>query len=183
LSGKIRFNHKFSIDASTYLSMLKNQPGWADTLSASAGEMDTVIFSRRNIHSVENIFNAKYNFTNKMGITLRIRHYWSKVDPKQFYVLNMDGKLVDPNFIYNKNKNQNYNYFTTDLVYTWQIAQGSFINLVWKDINESFTDTFRKNYFNNFDNTVSSPQFNSFSVRIIYFLDYLTLKNHKKRMA
>jgi hypothetical protein len=93
----------------------------------------------------------------------------------------MDGKLVDPNFVYNKNKNQNYNYFTTDLVYTWQFAQGSFINLVWKDINESFTDTFRKNYFNNFDNTISSPQFNSFSVRVIYFLDYLTLKNHKKR--
>ena len=140
---------------------------------------DTVLFSRRKLRSVENTLNLKYNFTNRMGITMRTRHYWSKVMPQEFYVLNLAGNLEKPNFLYNNNRNQNYNYLTVDMVYTWQFAQGSFFNIVWKDIGESFSRSFEKNYFKNAGNTVSGQQFNSLSLRVIYFLDYLTLKNKR----
>jgi hypothetical protein len=46
----------------------------------------------------------------------------------------------------------------------------------------SFTNSFEKNYFDNFANSVSGKQFNSLSVKIIYFLDYLTLKRKKKEL-
>ena len=175
LFGKIRFNSKFSVDGSVYASNSKNQSGWA----ARTG--DTIFFSRRNVNSVENVINIKYNFTNKMGITLRARHYWSKVDPQQFYELDTYGKLQTPTNPFTKNVRQNYNYLSVDMVYNWQFAQGSFFSVVWKDIGESFNREFENNYTKNLGNTISGDQFNSLSVRVIYFLDYLTMKRKLKK--
>jgi hypothetical protein len=61
-------------------------------------------------------------------------------------------------------------------VYIWQIAQGSFVNIVWKSIADNFTRAFEKNYFSNLNKTISGDQFTSLSVRVIYFLDYATIK-------
>jgi hypothetical protein len=171
LQGKIRFSSKFSIDHSLSMEFHKNSAGWAAFDTSGA-----IIFSRRDLRTVENVFGVKYSFTNKMGITLRARHYWSKVAPQQFYELNKIGDLITPLVPFTQNVNQNYNFLSTDLVYTWQFAQGSFINIVWKDVGESFTDSFEKTYLKNFDRTVSGPQANSFSIRVIYFLDYLTAR-------
>ena len=175
LFGKIRFSSKFSVDGSVLASSSKNQSGWAARIS------DTIFFSRRNVNSVENVLNIKYNFTNKMGLTLRTRHYWSKVTPQQFYELDVYGKLQTPTNPFTRNVRQNYNYLSVDMVYNWQFAQGSFFSIVWKDIGESFNREFEKNYTKNLANTVSGDQFNSISVRVIYFLDYLTMKRKLKK--
>ncbi len=173
--GKIRFNSKFSVDGSVFASSSKNQSGWAARIG------DTIFFSRRNVNSVENVINIKYNFTNKMGLTLRARHYWSKVNPQQFYELDTYGKLQTPTNPFTKNVRQNYNYLSVDMVYNWQFAQGSFFSVVWKDIGESFNREFEKSYTKNLGNTLSGDQFNSLSVRVIYFLDYLTMKRKLKK--
>ena len=65
------------------------------------------------------------------------------------------------------------------MVYIWQFALGSFINVVWKDAISGFNRDVNTNYFKNFGNTLRSDQQNSISIRVIYFLDYLNLK--KKR--
>ena len=178
LFGKIRFNSKFSVDGSTYISNSWNQSGWASNIGPLG---DTIIFSRRNVNSVENVVNIKYSFNNRMGLTLRARHYWSKVNPLQFYELDKFGDLQTPTNPFTKNVNQNYNYLTVDMVYSWQFAPGSFLNVAWKNIGESFTDQFEKNYAANLENTVSGPQFTSLSVKVIYFIDYLTVKNKLKK--
>jgi hypothetical protein len=182
LTGKIRFSSKFSVEAGISTENAVDGAGWADVLYASTpSQKDTVIFSRRDLRSVENTLNLKYNFTNRMGLTLTARHYWSKVTPSQFYELNTEGDLVAPSVNYTKNRNQNYNYLTMDMVYTWQFAQGSFINVVWKDIGESFSRTQEKNYFKNAAKTISGNQFTSFSLRVIYFLDYVTFKSKMRK--
>jgi hypothetical protein len=170
LFGRIRFSSKFSVDNSIYVSSSRNQAGWAGSIG------DTIIFSRRNVNSVENVINVKYNFTNRMGLTLRARHYWSKVNPLQFYELDVNGKLQAPANPFTGNVKQNYNYLSVDMVYNWQFAQGSFLSIVWKDIGESFNRQFEKNYVKNLGNTISGNQFNSLSLRVIYFLDYLTVR-------
>ncbi|HQW83636.1 MAG TPA: DUF5916 domain-containing protein, partial [Ferruginibacter sp.] len=177
-TGKIRFNSKFSIDNSIDVFSSKNQSGWSANIGVNR---DTVIFSRRNVNSVENIINFKYNFTNRMGITLRARHYWSKVKPIQFYELDAYGKLQTPTTPFTQNVNQNYNYLSVDMVFNWQFAQGSFFSIVWKDIGEDFNRQFEKNYSKNLSNTINGNQFNSLSVRVIYFLDYLSFKNKIKK--
>ena len=182
LFGKIRFSSKFSVDHSINANNSWNQPGWAynvtDLLNRGA-LYDSMVFTRRNVISTENVLNFKYNFTNKIGLSLRMRHYWSKVDPQQFYSLKVDGELIPTTS--NRNVNQNYNYFSTDMLFTWEFARGSFVNVAWKDLVETSTRQFEKNYIKNLSATTSAPQSNSFSVRVIYFLDYLTAKNKLKR--
>jgi hypothetical protein len=175
LFGKIRFNSKFSIDHSLSNDNTRNQAGYAGRVGSG------VYFSRRNVQSIENTLNIKYSFTNKMGTTFRARHYFSKVAPLQFYELDQNGKLQTPTIPFTQNVNQNYNFFSIDMVYTWQFAQGSFINLVWKNIGDNFTRSFEKNYFSNFDKTISGDQATSLSLRIIYFIDYLTAKQKLKK--
>jgi hypothetical protein len=176
--GKIRFNSKFSIDHSLNISIINNQPGWAFNIYNGNGPLnDSIFFSRRNLRTVENVLNIKYSFTNKMGLTFRARHYWSKVDPQQFYLLNKLGNLENTPYTVTKNVNQNYNFYSVDMVYTWQFAQGSFINVVWKTIADEFTREFKSNYFSNLQHIVSGAQSNSLSVRVIYFVDYLTAKH------
>ncbi len=188
LYGKIRFSSKFSLDHTVSMNFANNDAGWASIIpdALNRGALyDTVIFSRRQLRTTENRLSAKYSFTNKMGITLRARHYFSKVNPVEFYELGTDGYLKTPNSPFTKNVNQNYNYFTVDMVYTWQFAQGSFVYVVWKDISESFSRNFESNYFTNLDKTLSNPQSNSISIRVIYFLDYLTARKQllKKKKA
>lgn len=184
LFGKIRFNSKFSVSVSSNVETNKDAAGWAYTIYTGTGAAnDTIIFSRRNLETIENSLNIKYSFTNRMGLTLQARHYFSKVAPQQFYQLDKYGDLQTPTNPFTKNVNQNYNYLSVDMVYTWQFAQGSFINIVWKDIAENFSRSFEKNYFKNVDNTLSGPQANSLSLRVIYFLDYLTARNKLKKKS
>ncbi len=177
LNAKIRFSSKFSIDHSFNLSNVNNQAGYAGKAN------NEVYFSRRQVQSIENVLSSKYSFTNRMGLTLRARHYWSKVDPEQFYTLDINGNLNTPSIPFTKNVNQNYNFVSIDMVYTWQFAQGSFINIVYKQIADEFLfgQAVENNYGKNISNTLSTPQFNSLSLRVIYFLDYLTFKNKVKR--
>jgi hypothetical protein len=174
LWGKIRFSKKFSVDNSVNVSYAHNQAGWA-TNTGSA-----IIFARRDVTSIEDVLNMKYNFTNKMGFSLRARHYWSKVKPLQFYELDTYGDLQ--NSTYTANLNQNYNYFSVDAVFNWEFAQGSFFSIAWKDIASKFEyqGDFENKYFRNLGNTVSGPQFNSLSIKVIYFLDYLNFRNRMK---
>ena len=111
-----------------------------------------------------------------MGITFRARHYVSSVDNKSFYLLQRDGSLV-ANANYHPSVDNNVNYFNIDMVYTWQFAPGSFINLVWKDAAQHSSDTIEKKYFRNLGQTISEDNNNNVSFKVIYFLDYLQLKH------
>ena len=141
-------------------------------------DASTVIFAKRRVKSVENILSAKYNFTNMMGINLRVRHYYSSVDNKEFFTLQSNGKL-NPNPSFIDNIDQNVNFFNVDMVYTWQFAPGSFLNVVWKNAVFDFQNTVEANYFKNFGNTMEADQNNNISLKVIYFLDYLQLKKKK----
>ena len=65
------------------------------------------------------------------------------------------------------------------MVYTWQFAPGSFLNVVWKNAVFDFQNTVEANYFKNFGNTMEADQNNNISLKVIYFLDYLQLKKKK----
>jgi len=138
-----------------------------------------IIFGRRDRNTISNTMTFKYNFNDKMGINAKVRHYWSKVDYKEFFILLENGRL-QKNITFNENKNQNVNFFNIDMIYTWQFAPGSFLNIVWKNAVNTFEDMVEQNYFKNFGNTVQADQNNNLSLKVIYFLDYLNLKKKKK---
>ncbi|MEJ7610301.1 MAG: DUF5916 domain-containing protein [Ferruginibacter sp.] len=180
LGGKIRFSSKFSVENNIRINNNYNQVGWANTKFTGNKMTDTIIFSRRDVSSVENVFNLKYNFNNRSGLSLRARHSWTKVDPQQFYEIDIYGNPQIPTTPFTKNVNQNYNFLSVDMIYNLQFAQGSFITLAWKDIGENFQRTFEKNYFSNLGKVVTGNQFTGFSIRVIYFLDYVTFRSKMK---
>jgi len=180
VSNNYRFNDKFSMGLSTSLQFYDRNLGFAYILDA-----DDVVFGLRNQRTVENVLFMKYNFTNKMGLTFRLRHYWSKVDYHEFYDLLDNGYLTKTSLTPGKDPDNNVNYFNIDMNYTWQIAPGSFINVGWKTASQQFDARVDEKYYYNLRNTLSLPQQTNFSVKLIYYLDYLDLRAavHKKKGA
>lgn len=167
-----RANNKLALGVDLRVEPRFNYAGFIDFDETS----NQVIFSTYDRHTVESSFDAKYTFTNRMGITFIARHYWSDRRNKSFYNLLDDGSL-QPNTTYDGvGKDLNFNTFNIDMVYTWQFAPGSEFSLTWKDAAFTQESMLKPGYGSNFSNTLSSPQNNSLSIKLLYFLDYLTLR-------
>ena len=166
---RYRFNNKFSLATNFTYNFQGNNVGFA------ALNNNNIIFSKRDRKTSENTLNAKYSFSNKAGITMAVRHYWSQVKVTGFYNLQNDGSLQS-NMLYNENKNFNVNLFNVDMVYTWQFGPGSFVNVVWKNAIADVGRDISKQYFKNLGNTFGVDQNNNVSIKILYFLDYQSIK-------
>ena len=166
---RYRFSSRFSLGTNFTFDNFDNNIGFA-------GRQNTdVVFSKRRRKTSVNDLTAKYSFSNKMGINLAVRHYWSQVRVGQFYTLQKDGSLVE-NSSYTEDKNYNLNLFNVDMVYTWQVAPGSFLNIVWKNAITDFGTDIRHRYFNNFADTFEAKQNNNVSVKFLYYLDYADVR-------
>lgn len=172
---RYRFSDKFSLSQDVYWNPMTDDAGFARM------QGDEIVFSRRDRTTVENVLSAKYNFNNKSGITFRTRHYWSKVEQKELYNLQPNGGLQARPTGTTDLQHQNFNAFNIDAVYTLQFAPGSFINVVWKNSIYSSNQDIDYAYFKNVQTTLSSPQNNSLSIRVIYFLDYLNVRKWGKK--
>ena len=135
---------------------------------------DTIYFARRNVKTIENVVKFAYILNNKSGLTLRVRHYWSGNNNKDYYQLQENGDLVlDTD--YEENHNNNYNAFTVDFVYRWIFAPGSELTFAWKNSIYCSGDQVVSQYFENLNNTWKSDQTNSLSIKMLYYLDYNNL--------
>ena len=171
LEDQYRFSDRLSIGLSNYLLFGDRNPGFA----FSDTSRHAIMFGLREQRTVENILNVKYNFNIRMGITFRARHYWSKVHYTEFFDLEDDGHLSGA-IAASENPDDNVNFFNIDMIYTWQFAPGSFINVSWKDAAQLYDQDIINPYYHNLTRTFGTPQQNNFSIKIIYYLDYLTLK-------
>ena len=113
-----------------------------------------------------------------MAVSLRARHYWSKGVYDKYYQLLNDGNLEESNIDYAQNFN--YNSFNIDFIVSWQFAPGSNLSLVWKKEILSESEVIITNFNKNFSNTFDQPQWNTFSIKAIYYLDYQYLKKKNK---
>ena len=184
-SHRYRFNDRFSISQDLFYNPTSNDAGFYQQYFENDvngnSVLKNIIFSRRDRKTVENVLSFKYSLNNKSGITLRARHYWSKVKIKELYDLQADGTLKPTSHSNISIANQNFNIFNIDATYTWQFAPGSFINIVWK--NQAFVsdEQVQYGYFKNLDQTIASPQNNNLSLKVIYYLDYLDFKKWKRK--
>jgi Domain of unknown function (DUF5916)/Carbohydrate family 9 binding domain-like len=174
---RYRASNKLSFTLETFYLSSKNEVGFSTINS------DDIIFGRRTRTTVENTLSMNLSFNAKSNLTFRARHYWSKVSYDKFFRLNDDGNLNASDF--NANKDRNINFFNIDMVYTWQFAPGSFMNIIWKNsINkfENGMDYIRdETYFGNVGKTFNTPQTNNLTLKVIYFLDYLDVQKKFKK--
>jgi hypothetical protein len=66
-----------------------------------------------------------------------------------------------------------------ELTYTWNFAPGSQLSLVWKNAVNTATNVIENDFLRDFNSTFGSPASNSFSIRVLYFLDAMYLKKKK----
>jgi hypothetical protein len=115
-----------------------------------------------------------------MSLNISARHYMNSGKYLHYYNLEQNGEITS-NTTYSTNNNFSSNYFNIDLVYSWQFAPGSFLNLNYKNSIETEKEIFNSNLKSNFKGTINSPQSNSFSIRLIYYLDYQNVKKAMKK--
>jgi len=150
-----------------------NNVGYVTNYQDSVGT-DIIIFGKRDIQTITNVLRANYMINSKMSIDFRLRHYWVTAPYSEYYTLSTDGYL-DPSD-YNENNDINFNQFNIDCSYIWNFAPGSQLSLVWKNAITTFTNIVDPNFFGNLSNTIDSPASNSFSIRVLYYLDALYFK-------
>jgi len=170
VSPRYRINNKLS-----FLFEYSNNMRTDDVGFVNYDGGDTITFGRRNMNTVSNTLSSVYKFTNKMSLSFRLRHYWSKAEYRQYYRLGDDGSLNEYT-AYANDHNVNFNAFNIDMVFFWQFAPGSELNLVWKNSllkRESLVNT---DYYDNFRTSLESPQNNMLSLKVLYYLDYLKIK-------
>ncbi len=176
MSLRYRFSDRFTMRYSAVYNFDPYNFGCADWYS----QPDEIIFGLRKMHTYENSLFARFIFTNNMSLTLTGRHYWSKAAYRQYFKLEDNGDITR-NENYTGNNDFNYNYFSVDVIYSWQFAPGSFLSVAYKNIIETQGQEIIYSYGKNFNQTIASPQTNTLSLKLIYYFDYLYLKKGVKR--
>lgn len=175
---RYRFSDRFSMDIDWRLQDDRGQFGYAFLREPNG---DPIIGRRRN-RDVTTLITGIYNFTSRMNITLRARHYWNKVEYASFHNVSADGWYLDRAFI--PGQDQNFNAWNVDVFYTWDFNYGSRFVVGWKNwlANDFPVDGSRyKTYWGNAARVLASPQGNEFTARMIFFIDSQKLKRKRNQ--
>jgi hypothetical protein len=142
-----------------------------------------IIFGRRDIIELTSSLEASYVFSQAASLSFRARHYWLRVNYLAFYDLQKDGTLI-PN-LYQNNENFVVNAFNIDMVFKWDFAPGSELLLIWK--NAIFSNDqqakLEEHYWRNLKNTFEAPISNSFSIKLLYYLDWQYFKSGSNKKS
>jgi hypothetical protein len=170
VAPRYRLNDKFSLQYNFNTRTVQDEMGsFGDNV-----RNDSIFFGLRNVRAISSTLNSSYIFTEKMSLTLRARHYTSSALYHKYFALNTDGTLSEAAF--DQNKDVNFNTFNVDMVFSWWFAPGSEVSLVWKNAIATDGMEYTPNYLSNVNQTLQSPQNNSISIKVLYFLDVLSLK-------
>ncbi|MFH1322179.1 MAG: DUF5916 domain-containing protein [Bacteroidota bacterium] len=173
LSPRLRVSDKIMIIYNFENDVSNNNIGYVDDVIDSINN-EIITFGRRNINTITNTLNASYIFNNRSSVSFRLRHYWLRAEYDEFYTLGEDGYLETSG--YSNNQDVNFNAFNIDMAFTWHFLPGSELNLVWKNAILDQENDVIKNFGKNISNTIQSPQTNSFSLKVIFYIDYLSLR-------
>jgi hypothetical protein len=201
-----RIAPRFRVNDKLFITYVYSKQGMNQELGyTSTDDENRVIIGTRDVSSHTNVLNLSYIFTNRMGLTFRARHYWSTAKYHSFAYLDdglsdftdlggnygaervgllgddiqtweRDGEVWGMNEDGSTTQDRSFNAFNIDLVYTWVFSPGSELRIVWKNAILDQDFIIPEDFGNNIDRTRRLPQNNSFSVKVLFFIDYLTLK-------
>jgi hypothetical protein len=176
LGPNIRFSDKFTLEYDVTYERKFGGRGYVTNID------DEIIFAERDQKTFENSISGTLNFNPLNSITLSFRNYWSTAtNNEELYTLEQDGSQnietghtltsldLDPN--------RNFNIWNLDLSYQWQFAPGSqlvalYRNQLFNNTNQSL-DTYGDSLRDLFNQDIQ----HTFSIKMIYFLDYNFLKS------
>lgn len=177
LGFRFRFSNKFTLDLQVDGHKETNNLGYAFRREIN-GEP---IAGFRDVKEYETVLSGIYNFTSRLNLTLRARHYWNEVKYLSFHNVDFKGNLTNRPFI--PNWDDNFNIFNLDAFLTWDFRLGSRLIVGYKNWlgDEEFVPflSAKNNYLRNLGEIFDLRHGNELTMRFIYFLDYNQLR--KKR--
>jgi hypothetical protein len=175
INARHRFNNRFSLSLNVTNQDDQTQVGYAFQRESNG---EPIIGYRRYLET-ESILSGIYNFTSRLNLTLRARHYWNEVKYKSFFNVASDGSHSRRPMPLPA-QDENYNLFNLDGFLTWDFRLGSRLIVGYKNwLGNPYAVVGQRNYFGNLKNIFDGSHGNELTVKLIYFLDYNQLR--KKR--
>ncbi len=183
ISARLRVGSRFEVNHNVDISSSVNERGYVTRLYDDNNALSNVVIGIRDVRILTNTLSSSYIFNNRMGLTFRLRHYWSKVLYSDYLDLSESDELtnleysgIDP-VSGNSRHDRNFNQFNIDMEYNWQFLPGSEIRVIWKRAIGTDDLNTQLDFFNNFENTFTAPNFDTITIRMVYFVDYLQIRN------
>jgi hypothetical protein len=167
--ARFRFSNRFILSVDATWQKDHNQLGYAFHRESNGAP---IVAYRKNTE-LTSVVSGIYNFSPRLNLTLRARHYWNKVNYRSFFDVDANGKPVPRPFI--NGQDENFNLFNLDAFVTWDFRLGSRIVLGWKNwLEDQYGAEPGKygRYPGNLGKSLSLPHGNEVSLKIIFFLDY-----------
>lgn len=180
LAPRLRLSDRWSTDYVWKVIRKAHERGWADVLRAESPS-PVSLFGDRDNTEITQVWNLRHIFNNRMSLSARVRHSWSRVRYHGFLELHPDGDLVPTTWASvggdgRSDYDVNFNAWSVDLVYEWNFSPASFLSVVWKNNLMSTGNLLPANYGDNFNVMLENGFLNSLSVRAIFFVDYNRLQ-------
>ena len=162
-----------------------NSEGYAVDFGTPEISHNGIIFGNRNRINTTQTIGLDYTLTNRIGLTFRLRNYNAVIKYNSFSELLSSGRLSQLENYTGKDEDGqsvydiNYNAFTIDMLFRWVFFPGSEINIVWKNSIFSNNEKVNQNYWNTLSSSLEDGPMNTFSVKLIYWLDAQYLKKKK----
>jgi hypothetical protein len=174
LGVRYRFSDRLTLNVNYRRQYDNGQYGYAFLRD---GVTDAPLLSRRKYTDITSVVGGTYNFTSRMNITFRARHFWNRLLNTNLFNVKPDGYWTERFDLVPGDYNSNYNAFNLDVFYTWDFRLGSRLIVGWKnwlgkDYENFINGTRYKNYTGNVGRILATPHGNEFTVRFIYFLNY-----------
>jgi hypothetical protein len=170
---RYRFSDRLSLELSYNFQDDNGQFGYAFAREPNG---EPILAFRDNL-DMTTILSGIFNFTPRMNMTLRARHYWNKVVNKAFYNVDGDGYWYERPFM--PGNDFNVNIFNVDVFYVWDFRLGSRIIFGYKNwIDPDYSNDIqqRPTYGKNVGRVFDLSHGNEFTLRFIYFLDVQQFK-------
>jgi len=185
ISPRIRFSDRFFVVYTGEVQYFFQDYGFIRASNYNNPTPNEIFMGTRNRLIFTNTLNAEYTFTNRMGITARVRYYSQEVNYNYFSTLNRDGLLALSNYLGLDEKGNSlhstqFNTFTVDLNYRWVFIPGSELRIGWKNTIFSSLAAQQLDDYTWFQ-VFGEPQTNTFSVKLLVFVDSLYAKKLKRK--
>jgi len=176
LGVRYRFSDKFTLSLNGQRQYEENQRGFAFRRETNGDP----IAGFRDYTDFQTVLSGIYNFTPRMNLTLRGRHYWNNVRYNSFYNVDGKGNFSDRAFI--AGADENYNAFNVDAFLTWDFRLGSRLIVAWKNWlgdNYGLDGMKYDRYVDNLFRTTGVSHGNELTMKLIFFLDYNQLRRKR----
>lgn len=181
LSPRLRISDRMNLIVESSIDKFDDDIGYVSP--EIDGYDDDIIIGQRDRLVVENSVRSQFVFTKRMGIDLRLRHYWAQVRYEKFRLLIDEGVFQETSYFPVDEEglsthNTNYNAFTLDVNFRWIFIPGSELRIVYKNNIFHSKTTLEQSYFSTFETLFDQPQINSISMKFLIYLDAMYLRRN-----